>query len=55
MKKTIRNSSIGIAITFGICIYSANHPERYHVLVPVMFGTICLLLIALLIITMKEK
>ena len=46
---------IWIVISLGICIYSAINCEKYNALIPVAFGTICILLIASLIIIIKEK
>lgn len=52
MKNKIKYS-IGIAITTIICYYSYSHPEKYHVIIPVLFGTLTVLGVALLFIDRK--
>lgn len=40
---------IGSLIMGSICIFSAVHPERYNVLVPIIFGTLFVISLSLLI------
>ena len=45
--------SLCIITTFMIGLYSYDHPEKYHVLIPIMFGALCVLGIALLVTSKK--
>jgi len=47
MKNKIEYST-GIIITALISYYSYCHPERYHILIPIIFGALCVLGIAFL-------
>lgn len=42
-------------IMWSITYYSSVHPEKYHILIPVVFGAISVLLIAILAVDRKEK
>ena len=42
-------------ILFGAAIYSGAFPEKYHVLIPVILGSMCILSIAALATDRKEK
>ena len=34
---------LSMTISFTIGLYSYNHPEKYHVLIPIIFGTLFIL------------
>jgi len=40
-------------IMWSITYYSASHPEKYHVLIPVILGAISVLLICVAIVDKK--
>ena len=48
MKDRIKHSAETILMLL-LCLYSAFHPEKYDVIVPIMFGAIALLGIILII------
>jgi hypothetical protein len=52
MKNKIKYS-LGIITTFMIGLYSYDHPEKYHILISVMFGALTVLGIALLVTDKK--
>ena len=45
---------IGTLVLGIICIFSVIHPERYHIFIPIIFGTLTIFSIVTLITDKKE-
>ena len=46
---------ISTLVLFTLATYSASYPEKYHVLIPIFLGSICILSICALAVNRKEK
>ena len=46
---------ISTLVLFTLSTYSALYPEKYHVLISVILGSMCILSIAALAVDRKEK
>ena len=44
---------LGTLVMGGIAMYSASHGEKYHILIPIIFGALTILSIALAIDELK--
>jgi len=52
MKNRIKYS-LGTIVTVLICYYSACHNEKYHVLIPIIFGVLAMFSIIMLVTEKK--
>lgn len=45
---------LGTLVMGGIAMYSASHDEKYHILIPIIFGVLTILSIALAVADKEE-